>query len=72
MNDDIKYIQNTLWMMYKEFENDFDMKKYNDQAINLCRRYKEEPVMLNFCQNLTISWAPIINEMGRKHREEAA
>lgn len=72
MNDDIKYIQNTLWVMYKDFSVDFNMRKYSEQAADLCKRYKDNPLMLNFCQNLVITWTPVINTMAEEHREGAA
>ena len=72
MYNDIKYIMNTLWAMYKKFESDFDVKSYTDQAACLCRKYKDNAPMLNFCQNQVISWTPVINLMSEKHRKESA
>lgn len=69
MDNDIKYIQNTLWAMYKEFTSDFDVKKYTDQATSLCKKYKNNPTMLNYCQNLVVSWTPVINEMAEQYRK---
>lgn len=74
MNNDIKNIYNTLAVMYNEFIKDLDMKKYNESAVELCRRYKGNTMMLNFCQSLIITWAPLINHIkyisGNRNSEE--
>lgn len=71
MEDDIKYIQNTVWSMYKVFSSNYNMVEYNNQAFELCRKYKDNAKMLSFCQNLIITWAPIINRMMEEHKESA-
>ena len=71
MEDDIKYIQNTVWSMYKVFSSNYNMVEYNNQALELCRKYKKNEKMLSFCQNLIITWAPIINGMMEEHKESA-
>lgn len=70
MSNDIKCIQNTLWIIYKEFEEKHDVKRYTDQATALCNLYKDNPMMLNFCQNLIVSWAPVINALAEQYRED--
>ena len=70
-NDDIKYIQNTLWAMYKVFSENHNMAEYNKQAQELCRKYRNDAKMLPFCQNLIITWAPIINGMMEAYKEGA-
>lgn len=71
MENDIKYIQNTVWAMYKAFSNNHDMVEYNNQALELCRKYRNNANMLSFCQNLIITWAPIINGMMAEYKESA-
>lgn len=71
MEDDIKYIQNTVWSMYKVFSNNYNMVEYNNQALELCRKYKDNAKMLSFCQNLIITWAPIINGMMEERKDNA-
>ena len=71
MEDDIKYIQNTVWSMYKVFSSNYNMVEYNNQALELCRKYKDNAKMLSFCQNLIITWAPVINGMMEEHKESA-
>lgn len=70
MEDDIKFIQNTLWAMYKEYQSTHDMKLYNRHAERLCEKYKCQPIIVNFCINLIISWAPIINALAEQYRED--
>ena len=71
MGDEIKYIQNTLWAMYKESEKSGNAKAYTDRAAELCKRYKDRPELLCFCQNLLISWTPIINMLAENCRNGA-
>lgn len=71
MEDDIKYIQNTVWSMYKGFSSNYNMVEYNNQALELCRKYKKNEKMLSFCQNLIITWAPIINGMMEERKGNA-
>ena len=71
MEDDIKYIQNTVWAMYKAFSDNHNMLEYNNQALELCRKYKNDEQMLSFCQSLIITWAPVINGMMEKYKESA-
>lgn len=63
MHDDIQNIQNSLWKYYKDFCQDKDMKKYNDRIYELRKKYIRSPIMDSFCQNLIISWCPIINKI---------
>ncbi len=70
MDNEIKYIQNTLWAMYKEFISTHNVKKYTDQATELCKKYKERPELLSFCQNLVVTWTPIINLLAQQHRSQ--
>ena len=63
MKDDIKYIYNNLATLFNEFSKDLDIQKYETKAAELCRKYKDNNLMLNFCQNLIVSWTPVINQM---------
>lgn len=63
MKDDIKYIYNTLAALYSDFSKDLDIAKYQTKAHELCKKYEHNSLMLNFCQNLIVSWTPVLNEM---------
>ena len=67
----IKHIQNTLWAMYKDFLEDHDMGVYNNKAQKLTREYarKGDKQLLSFCQNMILSWSPIINESAEEFRK---
>ena len=71
MENEIKYIQNTVWAMYKTFSDNHNMVEYNNQALELCRKYRNNAKLLSFCQNLIITWSPIINGMMEEHKESA-
>ena len=63
MNNDIKNIYNALAVLYNEFLKDLDIDKYTKKAAELCKKYQGNEIMLNFCQNLIISWTPVINQI---------
>ena len=63
MNNDIKNIYNTLAIMYSDFLKDLDMEKYNRRAVELSNEYSNNKIMFNFCQNLIVTWSPIINQI---------
>ena len=69
--EDIKHIQNTIWAMYKGYLADHDMRKYNQSAQKLAKEYlaKGDNQLLNYCQNLLISWCPIINGFAEEFRK---
>lgn len=68
MNNDIKKIYNALAVMYNDFLKDLDMEQYNEKAQQLCRGYKDNKIMLYFCQNLIFAWTPVINHI--KHNSD--
>ena len=68
MDEDIRYIYNTLAVMYKEFTKTYNIKAYTSQAMELCKKYKDRPELLAFCQNLVVTWTPIINLLAEKHK----
>ena len=68
--EDIKHIQNTIWAAYKDFLSDHDMGKYNRRTGELAEEYqnKGDEQLLSFCQNLLISWCPVINGFAEEFR----
>ena len=72
MENDIKYIQNTLWGIYKEFLIDHSVREYTRKASELVHKYDGNKEMLLFCQNLIICWTPVINRMAEVYRKEGA
>jgi hypothetical protein len=63
ITDCIKHIQNTAWVMYVDFLESHDMKKYNQKMGKLSEEYykKGDEHLLAFCQNLFISWCSILS-----------
>ena len=68
---EITHIQNTIWAMYKDFLSDHDMTAYNRKMGELTKEYydKKDKQMLYFCQNILISWCPIINGFAEEFRK---
>lgn len=69
--DCIKHIQNSIWTMYKDFLSDHDMVAYNRKMGELTNLYadKGDKQLLSFCQDVFISWCPIINEFAEEFRK---
>lgn len=69
--EDIKNIQNTIWTMYKDYLSDHDMEAYNRKMGELSKEYRDKGDMqlLSFCQNLLISWAPVINAFAKEFKK---
>lgn len=63
MEEDIKNIQNEFWRCYKEFIKDKDMNKYNKNIQELINMYKDNKLLLLFCQDIAFAWAPVINNL---------
>lgn len=65
---EITRIQNTTWAMYKDFLADHDMAAYNRKMGELSKEYydKGDKQMLLFCQNILISWCPVINNFAKE------
>lgn len=72
MENEIKYIQNTLWSIYKEFLQHHSVREYSRKASELVHKFDGNKEMLLFCQNLIISWTPIINKLAEQYREGMA
>lgn len=68
MHDAIKDIQNTLWTMYKNISTSGDMTAYNRQAKDLVSKYRDHDDMCRFCQNMIITWSPVINNIQRQKK----
>lgn len=68
-DDEIKYIQNYIWKMYKDYLDTHDMPEYNRKMGELVKRYhdKKDKLLMHFCQNLLISWCPVITEYAKEH-----
>lgn len=63
MHEKITDIQNLFWKAYKNYKDTGSMSQYNADVDEIIKRYRDDHAMLNFCKNLAISWAPVINEM---------
>lgn len=69
--EDIKHIQNTLWSIYKDFLKDHDVCMFTNKAAELVSEYEDKCDMKLFCQDLIITWTPVINGMAAEFRKES-
>lgn len=70
IHEKISDIQNSVWKAYKDFRSSGDMRQYNKDVQAIVRKYADDKPILNFAQNIIISWAPIINSLGEEMRKE--
>ena len=63
MHEKITDIQNLFWKAYKNYKGPGSMSQYNADVDGIVEKYRNDRIMLNFCKNLVISWAPVINKM---------
>ena len=70
MHEKIKDIQNSVWKAYKDFRASGNMSQYNADMKAIIQRYADDKPMMNFAQNIIISWAPIINYLAEEKRNE--
>ncbi len=68
---EIAHIQNMVWAMYKDFLSDHDMAAYNHKMEGLVKEYcgKGDRQLLSFCQDILISWCPIIQGFAERFRD---
>jgi len=61
----IKKINNTLWIIYKQFLDEFDMAAVNNQLLSLSyeiRKTKDKQAM-QFLESCIIAYTPVLNEL---------
>lgn len=67
--DAIKRIWNVLWLAYKEYLADHDMRAYSEKAADLSHECKGAGEDIHrFCGNLIISWAPVMSGLAEDFR----
>lgn len=69
MENEIKDIMNTLWSIYKKFQQTHDVKQFTEEAATMVHKYDGDSMLLCFAQNLVISFAPMVNELKRRYNE---
>lgn len=69
VDEDIKHIQNTLWAMYKEFLADRSVREWTRKGEALAREYAGKKNR-SFCENLLVTWTPVINGLAEEFRDE--
>ena len=61
---------NTAWKNYKDYRRSGDMRQYTKQMSVLVEKYKDDPLLLQFAENMAITYAPVINAMAEEKRNE--
>lgn len=58
----IKAIYNDCWKSFRQYTGDHDMAAYNGRSIGLMEQHKS-----SFCQNILLSFAPVVNTMHEEY-----
>lgn len=66
MHEKIKDIQNGFWEAYKKFTKSLDVDQYTKDLEKIGKKYAHDPIMREFCEDLSWSWSKVIN--GLKER----
>lgn len=67
-HEDLVFIQNTFWGMYKEYAENHNAKEYTRKARELAAKYSGNKTLKSFCENLAITWTPVISGLGDAYR----
>lgn len=70
MHERIQDVMNTAWKNYKDYRRNGDMRQYTKQMSVLVEKYKDDPLLLQFAENMAITYAPVINAMAEEKRNE--
>ena len=70
MHEKIQDVMNTAWKNYKDYRRSGDMRQYTKQMSALVEKYKGDSLLLQFAENMAITYAPIINAMAEEKRNE--
>lgn len=70
MHEKIQDVMNTAWKNYKDYRRSGDMRQYTKQMSVLVEKYKGDSLLLQFAENMAITYAPIINAMAEEKRNE--
>lgn len=64
---EIKYIQNDVWMMYKQFCSLRSVKEYTRNAGSLAYKFSGRKIC-SYCVDLILAWVPVINGLAEEFR----
>ena len=70
MHEKIQDVMNTAWKNYKDYRRSGDMRQYTKQMSVLVEKYKGDSLLLQFAENMAITYTPIINAMAEEKRNE--
>lgn len=65
MDKKITDIQNLFWSAYRKFSRTGNMAEYNADLQRILEKYASDKPMREFCEDLAIAWAKIVNELRR-------
>lgn len=59
MHEKIQDVMNTAWKNYKDYRRNGDMRQYTKQMSVLVEKYKDDPLLLQFAENMAITYATV-------------
>ena len=70
MHEKIQEVMNTAWKNYKDYRRSGDMRQYTKQMSALVEKYKGDPLLQQFAENMAVTYTPVINAMAEEKRNE--
>ena len=70
MHEKIQDVMNTAWKNYKDYRRSGDMRQYTKQMSVLVEKYKGDSLLLQFAENIAITYTPIIYAMAEEKSTE--
>lgn len=70
MHEKIQDVMNTAWKNYKDYRRSGDMRQYTKQMSALVEKYKGDPLLQQFAENMAVTYTPVINAMAEEKRNE--
>lgn len=72
--NDIKYIQNTVVIIFKNYLPNRDMAEYNQKSAELVQKYraKGDKLLLEFCRDELMAYAKVVNAFADECRKESS
>lgn len=63
MEENIKFIQNSIWNIYKQFLDDKKVDDFTKKCSAMVDKFIAGSLEHSFCQNLVLTYTPIVNQI---------
>lgn len=63
MEANIKFIQNAIWNIYKQFLEDLSVPDFTKKCADMVNKFPMGSLERNFCTNLVLTYTPVVNQI---------